>query len=59
MSLQKCENWDSAFGAVGRAVDSEPRDPRSASSHRPNLYVLLTVLKRRKQIKRGQEWPIF
>ena len=53
MSLQKCENWDSAFGAVGRAVDSEPRDPRSASSHRPNLCTFNCIEKTKINKKRS------
>ena len=40
--------WGSGCGAVGRAVASDTRGPRFESSHRQNLYVLSTVLKRRK-----------
>ena len=38
----------SGCGAVGRAVASDTRGPRFESSHRQNLYVLSSVLKRRK-----------
>ena len=37
----------SGCGAVGGAVASDTRGPRFKSSHRQNLYVLSTVLKRR------------
>ena len=49
-------------GSVGRAVAFDTRGLRFESIHRHNIYiehVLSTALKRRKQRKRGQEWPIF
>ena len=36
------------FDSVGRVVASDTRGLRFKSSHRQNLYVLSTVLKRRK-----------
>ena len=38
----------SGCGSVGRAVASDTRGPRFESSHRQNLFVTSTVLKRRK-----------
>ena len=44
----------SGCGSVGRAVDSDTRDPRIESSHRQTF-----VLKNENKEKRGREWPIF
>ena len=46
------------YGSVGTAVASDTRDPLFDSNYR-QYYLLSTVLKRRKWIKRGQERPIF
>ena len=45
-------------GAVGRAVASNTRDPQFKFSHLQNLYVLSSVLKRRKKRKRGRLWHL-
>ena len=48
MQTKLAKIMGSGCGAVGRAVASETRGPRFESSHRQNLYVLSTVLKRQK-----------
>ena len=50
----------SGCGSVGRGVASDTRGPRFESSHGETYTdYFFTVLKRRKQRKRVQEWPIF
>ena len=50
-------------GSVGRAVASEPRDPRFESRYRQtfikHLFTVNYVEKTKKKKKRGREWPIF
>ena len=64
LDKEKDENYKgSGCSSVYRPVVSNARGPRFEFSHRQTIITFICVqstrLKRRKQIKRGQEWPIF